>query len=74
MAFELRAQKFSAFIDVLTQNTYILVVMPSSAAESATTLMNIAVCRNHFEKLEVVDKAVGMRERALRNKPDQQDT
>lgn len=43
---------FSAFIDVLTPNTYILVVMPANAAESATTLMNIAVARKHFEKLE----------------------
>ncbi|CUS15033.1 unnamed protein product [Tuber aestivum] len=51
-AFELRAAGFSAFIDVLTPNTYILVVMPAGAAESATTLMNIAVARKHFEKLE----------------------
>lgn len=52
IAFELRAHSFSAFIDVLTPNTYILVVMPANAAESATTLMNIAVARKHFEKLE----------------------
>ncbi|EGX51443.1 hypothetical protein AOL_s00054g142 [Orbilia oligospora ATCC 24927] len=58
-AFELRAHKFSAFIDILTPNTYILVVMPANAAESTTTLMNIATCRKHFEKLEVIDKAVG---------------
>ncbi|KAL7275174.1 GTP-binding protein gtr1 [Rhizina undulata] len=51
-AFELRAHAFSAFIDVLTPNTYILVVMPANAAESATTLMNIAVARKHFERLE----------------------
>ncbi|CCX11446.1 Gtr1/RagA G protein conserved region-domain-containing protein [Pyronema domesticum] len=51
-AFELRAHAFSAFIDVLTPNTYILVVMPANAAESATTLGNIAVARRHFEKLE----------------------
>jgi Ras-related GTP-binding protein A/B len=51
-AFELRAHTFSAFIDVLTPNTYILVVMPANAAESATTLGNIAVARRHFEKLE----------------------
>jgi len=60
-AFELRGQRFSSFIDILTQNTYILVVMPANAAESATTLMNIAVCRKHFEKLEVIDRAVGGR-------------
>lgn len=58
-AFELRAHRFSAFIDILTPNTYILVVMPANAAESTTTLMNIATCRKHFEKLEVIDKAVG---------------
>jgi len=52
IAFELRAHTFSAFIDVLTPNTYILVVMPANAAESATTLGNIAVARRHFEKLE----------------------
>lgn len=65
-AFELRAHSFSAFIDVLTPNTYILVVMPANAAESATTLMNIAVARKHFEKLEKDSGGRGA-ERALEN-------
>lgn len=51
-ALELTAPSFSAYIDVLTPNTYVLVVMPAGAAESAITLGNIAVARRHFEKLE----------------------
>ena len=65
-AFELRAHTFSAFIDVLTPNTYILVVMPANAAESATTLGNIAVARKHFEKLEKDSGAVSAQQAAGR--------
>lgn len=52
VSFELRAARFSAFIDKLTPNTLIMVIMPPNAAENATTLRNIATCRKHFEKIE----------------------
>ena len=72
-AFELRAHRFSAFIDILTPNTYILVVMPANAAESTTTLMNIATCRKHFETLEVIDKAVGSKGNRISNHNSEED-
>ncbi|BFZ60000.1 GTP-binding protein gtr1 [Saitoella coloradoensis] len=55
-AFELRAHNFSAFIDVLTPNTYIMVVMSDPAVQSATTLMNIATARKYFDKIEANDR------------------
>ncbi|KAI5781178.1 Gtr1/RagA G protein conserved region-domain-containing protein [Geopyxis carbonaria] len=64
-AFELRAMGFAAYIDVLTPNTYILVVMgpgDGRGGESATTLGNIAVARRHFEKLERESGSVVPRE------------
>ncbi|TGZ84105.1 hypothetical protein EX30DRAFT_327902 [Ascodesmis nigricans] len=63
VAMELTAPNFSVFIDVLTPNTYVLVVMPPGAAESAITLGNIAVARRHFEKLEKESGAGGRGER-----------
>lgn len=52
VSFQLRTGRFSCYIDVLTANTYILVVMPAGSAESATVLGNISFARKHFEKLE----------------------
>ncbi|OZJ03545.1 Ras-related GTP-binding protein A [Bifiguratus adelaidae] len=49
---EIRGTTFTAFIDVLTPNTYVLVVMSDPSIQSAATLMNIAVARKHFDKLE----------------------
>ncbi|CAB5358347.1 unnamed protein product [Rhizophagus irregularis] len=50
---EIRQAKFAAFFDVLTANTYVMVIMSDSSVESAATQMNINVARKHFEKLEV---------------------
>lgn len=63
MSFELRTGAFSAFIDRLTPTTQIMIVIadptigipPSGLGvivESAATMMNLAVARKHFEKLE----------------------
>ncbi|KAI9295585.1 rraga protein [Neoconidiobolus thromboides FSU 785] len=49
---EIRHNSFSAFIDVLTPNTYVLLVMNDPSIQSAATLMNIKMARTHFEKLE----------------------
>ncbi|CAG8823581.1 16002_t:CDS:2, partial [Gigaspora rosea] len=40
------------FFDVLTTNTYVMVIMSDSTVEFAATQMNISVARKHFEKLE----------------------
>lgn len=42
---------FNAFIDGFTSNTYIMVVMSDPSIQTAATLININVARNHFEKL-----------------------
>lgn len=52
VALELRSANFSAFIDMLTPNTLIMVIMPLHAAESATTMLNIHAARKHFQKIE----------------------
>ncbi|KAH8549173.1 ras-related GTP-binding protein A-like protein [Umbelopsis sp. PMI_123] len=48
---EIKGSSFTAFIDVLTNNTYVMVVMSDPSIQSAATLMNINVARKHFEKL-----------------------
>jgi Ras-related GTP-binding protein A/B len=66
MSFELRTGAFSAFIDRLTPTTQIMIVIADPTigmflfdelwmlmvVESAATMMNLAVARKHFEKLE----------------------
>merc|ERR1712146_150767 len=42
---------FSAFIEELTSNTYIMVVMTDPEIQPAATQLNISVARNHFEVL-----------------------
>lgn len=59
---EARNSSFSAFIDVFTPNTYVMVIMSDSTIPSAATLINIRNARKHFEKLERVP-AEGLRGR-----------
>lgn len=49
---EVRNSHFTAYIDLFTGNTYIMVVMANAAAKIPTTLtqLNIAAARKHFEK------------------------
>ncbi|CAG8434247.1 1763_t:CDS:2 [Ambispora gerdemannii] len=49
---EVRQANFAAFFDILTANTYVMVIMSDPTVESAATQMNITVARKHFEKLE----------------------
>eukprot|EP00160_Parvularia_atlantis_P019167 Unigene7391_Nuclearia_a/m.22746 Unigene7391_Nuclearia_a/g.22746 ORF Unigene7391_Nuclearia_a/g.22746 Unigene7391_Nuclearia_a/m.22746 type:complete len:302 (-) Unigene7391_Nuclearia_a:124-1029(-) len=51
-AMEVRTSNFTAFIDVLTGNTYVMVIMSDPHIQSAATLINIGLARQHFEKLE----------------------
>jgi Ras-related GTP-binding protein A/B len=49
---EVRNSQFSAFIDMFTGNTYIMVITTGPGAKVPTTLtqLNIAAARKHFEK------------------------
>ncbi|KAG0261532.1 hypothetical protein BG011_000938 [Mortierella polycephala] len=49
---EVRHSNFAGFIDYLTGNTYVMVIMSDPTIQSAATLMNISSARKHFEKLE----------------------
>jgi len=47
---EVRNSNYSAFIDVFTTNTYIMVIMSDQTIQSAATLINIGLARGHFEE------------------------
>eukprot|EP01103_Thecamoeba_quadrilineata_P010340 TRINITY_DN2202_c0_g1_i1.p1 TRINITY_DN2202_c0_g1~~TRINITY_DN2202_c0_g1_i1.p1 ORF type:complete len:314 (-),score=46.06 TRINITY_DN2202_c0_g1_i1:84-947(-) len=47
---EVRNSNFTAFIDTLTSNTYIMVIMSDTTIQSTTININIKVARSHFEK------------------------
>lgn len=47
---EVKNSLFTAYIDVFTGNTYIMVIMSGSAVPTALTQLNIASARKHFEK------------------------
>lgn len=49
---EVRNSNFSAFIDLFTTNTYIMVIISDPHIPSAVILLNIKNARKHFEKLE----------------------
>lgn len=49
---EVRNSHFTAYIDMFTGNTYIMVIMAGASSKIPTTLtqLNIAAARKHFEK------------------------
>eukprot|EP00428_Durinskia_dybowskii_P070224 CAMPEP_0170407198 /NCGR_PEP_ID=MMETSP0117_2-20130122/28120_1 /TAXON_ID=400756 /ORGANISM="Durinskia baltica, Strain CSIRO CS-38" /LENGTH=303 /DNA_ID=CAMNT_0010664431 /DNA_START=71 /DNA_END=982 /DNA_ORIENTATION=+ len=49
---EVRNSQFTAYIDMFTGNTYIMVIMAGTSSKIPTTLtqLNIAAARKHFEK------------------------
>eukprot|EP01102_Stenamoeba_stenopodia_P007450 TRINITY_DN2086_c0_g1_i2.p1 TRINITY_DN2086_c0_g1~~TRINITY_DN2086_c0_g1_i2.p1 ORF type:complete len:307 (-),score=65.50 TRINITY_DN2086_c0_g1_i2:195-1115(-) len=47
---EVRNSSFTAFIDVLTSNTYIMVIMSDPTIQSTAININIKAARSHFEK------------------------
>jgi len=49
---EVRNSNFSAFIDVFTANTYVMVIVSDSQIPSEAILINIRNARKHFEHLE----------------------
>merc|ERR1712112_2927 len=49
---EVRNSNFSAFIDVFTANTYVMVILSDSNVPAEAILINIRNARKYFEKLE----------------------
>lgn len=47
---EVKNQNFSAFIDVFTANTYIMIIMSNPKIQPAATMLNVAAARVHFER------------------------
>lgn len=52
---ELRNSHFAAFIECLTANTYIMVVLGDTRVQSAAMLLNIEGARKHFRKFGLED-------------------
>eukprot|EP00667_Euglena_gracilis_P014600 EG_transcript_15140 len=51
---EVLNSNFTAFLDVFTSNTYIMVIMSDKSIQSAATRLNIAAARKQFEGFIVV--------------------
>lgn len=47
---EVRNLQFTAFIDLFTSNTYMMVIMMNPNVSTALTHLNIAAARKHFDK------------------------
>ncbi|PWZ02796.1 hypothetical protein BCV70DRAFT_197057 [Testicularia cyperi] len=55
VAVELRAPNFTAYIDSLTSNTYILVMCADPRIQMASIKLNLQLARDHFERLQAVN-------------------
>ncbi|OQR68228.1 ras-related GTP-binding protein A-like [Tropilaelaps mercedesae] len=56
---EVRNSSFAAFIEMFTQNTYIMVIMSDTSIPSESVLVNIRNAKRHFDKLDGVRAAAG---------------
>ncbi|PWN46269.1 hypothetical protein IE81DRAFT_2360 [Ceraceosorus guamensis] len=54
-ALEVQTENFSAIFDVLTPNTYIMVVVSDPRVELAAVRLNILQAKDHFEKLPALN-------------------
>lgn len=54
-AVELKAPNFSAYIDSLTSNTYIMILVTDPAIQMASIKLNLQLARDHFEKLQAIN-------------------
>ncbi|KAI9173107.1 GTP-binding protein gtr1 [Blastocladiella emersonii ATCC 22665] len=52
-AMEVRHAAFSVYLDTLTANTYMMMIVSDPTIQSRAALANIASARRHFEKLEL---------------------
>lgn len=54
-AVELKAPNFSAYIDSLTSNTYIMILVKNTEVQLASVKLNVQLARDHFEKLQAIN-------------------
>lgn len=53
---ELRNQYFTAFVDLFTSSTYIMVISSDQSIAPSATLLNIRNARKHFDNLEKLEQ------------------
>ncbi|KAJ3244700.1 Interleukin-4 receptor subunit alpha [Chytriomyces hyalinus] len=49
---EVRSPGFAAYIDVLTSNTYVMIIVSDTNIQSAAVTLNVNAARKHFQKIE----------------------
>ncbi|GAC73468.1 ATP-dependent RNA helicase [Moesziomyces antarcticus T-34] len=54
-AVELKAPNFSAYIDSLTSNTYIMLLVRDPSIQMASIKLNVQLARDHFERLQAIN-------------------
>ncbi|GAC97817.1 hypothetical protein PHSY_005405 [Pseudozyma hubeiensis SY62] len=54
-AVELRTPTFSAYIDSLTSNTYIMILVTDPSIHLASVKLNVQLARDHFERLQAIN-------------------
>ncbi|CBQ67634.1 related to GTR1-GTP-binding protein [Sporisorium reilianum SRZ2] len=54
-AVELTAPQFSAYIDSLTSNTYIMILVTDPSIQMASVKLNVQLARDHFERLQAIN-------------------
>ncbi|SNX81543.1 related to GTR1 - GTP-binding protein [Melanopsichium pennsylvanicum] len=54
-AVELKAPNFSAYIDSLTSNTYIMILVTDPSIQMASVKLNVELARDHFERLQAIN-------------------
>ncbi|PWN54236.1 hypothetical protein IE53DRAFT_276381 [Violaceomyces palustris] len=52
---EIRGPNYTAYIDVLTSNTYIMVIVADPRIQLAAIKLNVQLGRDHFEKLQAIN-------------------
>ncbi|SPO20799.1 related to GTR1 - GTP-binding protein [Ustilago trichophora] len=54
-AVELKAPNFTAYIDSLTSNTYIMILVTDPNIQMASIKLNVQLARDHFERLQAIN-------------------
>ncbi|SOV08591.1 related to GTR1 - GTP-binding protein [Ustilago sp. UG-2017a] len=54
-AMELKAPNLSAYIDSLTSNTYIMILVTDPQVQLASVKLNVQLARDHFERLQAIN-------------------
>lgn len=54
-AVELKAPNFTAYIDSLTSNTYVMIMVADPSIQMASIKLNVQLARDHFERLQAIN-------------------